>query len=90
MLQGELAAHADICPALGYEVVGLEKKDGIGGGGGGKGAVADSVVVAAKGRYWVRAPLPRFSQGSKSRDQVGFWVLAGICGRGWISSGSAG
>ena len=82
-LPTDLAAHAVEGLLQGSQVVGLGRGDYVGVGG--TGAAADSGVAAGKGWYWVRAPHPRFSQGSKSRDQMNPWVQAGVLlGDGWL------
>ena len=68
-------AYADTGLLQGYGVGWLGKRRLCAVGGTGTGV--DLGVAGAKGRYWVEAPLPRFSQGSKSRDTAGSWVKTG-------------
>ena len=49
---------------------------------GGTVAVANSEVVAAKGRYWARASPAAILSGFGSRDMVGSWATAGRMGGG--------
>ena len=55
--------------------LGLGRGDLVGAGG--TGAVADSGVVGAKGRYWALASLPVILSGFGLRDMAGPRVLGG-------------
>ena len=75
------AAHADMDPTSGYGAVGLGRV-GIIWSRVAKGWLRIRGLLLLWGGIGYGPSLPRSSQGSKSRDMVGFWALAAVFGVG--------